>query len=121
MKFTIEGDAVPQSRPRFTRNGHAYIPERSRQWRQVVRKAAVEAMCGREPMTGEVVLVVDVYRRFKPTARNFGDADNHLKAVADALNGIAFADDSQVVRIVAEKHRDTARPRIEVEICTLGE
>ena len=31
------------------------------------------------------------------------DIDNILKSVMDSLNGYAFADDSQVVRIMAEK------------------
>ena len=30
------------------------------------------------------------------------DLDNALKVVIDAMNGVAYADDSQVVRIVAE-------------------
>lgn len=120
VKFAVEGDAVPQSRPRFTRNGHAYIPARSRQWRDNLRIEAFKAMDGREPMTGEVSLVVGVYRRYAPSSPRFGDVDNHLKQVADALNGICYVDDRQIVEATAAKHRDK-EPHIEILICTLGE
>jgi Holliday junction resolvase RusA-like endonuclease len=43
------------------------------------------------------------------------DCDNIAKAVLDALNGIAYYDDSQVVTVTVEKlYSDT--PRVEVEI-----
>ena len=44
------------------------------------------------------------------------DLDNGIKAILDGLNGIAWADDAQVVRLLAEKHVDPMNPRAEVEI-----
>jgi Holliday junction resolvase RusA-like endonuclease len=35
------------------------------------------------------------------------DTDNLLKAVLDGLNGIAWADDSQVIRVSASKEYST--------------
>ena len=32
------------------------------------------------------------------------DIDNIVKVVADALNGVAYRDDTQIVKIIAEKH-----------------
>lgn len=43
---------------------------------------------------------VHVQRR----TRRAYDLDNVVKAVMDAANGITWADDAQVVRIVADKH-----------------
>lgn len=43
------------------------------------------------------------------------DADNYLKGVKDALKGIIWKDDSQVVDAFVRK-RYSARPRIEVKI-----
>jgi Holliday junction resolvase RusA-like endonuclease len=40
--------------------------------------------------------------RVRPTGRP--DVDNLAKGVMDALNGIAYADDSQIVRLTASKH-----------------
>jgi Holliday junction resolvase RusA-like endonuclease len=73
-------------------------------------------MAGREPLAGEVSAVVRVYRRFKPTARNFGDVDNFLKAVFDGLNQVVIKDDSQICRCVVEKYQDKENPRAEIEL-----
>lgn len=67
-------------------------------------------------MKGEVKAHVRLYRRYKPTAQTFGDVDNHLKAIFDALNRIVFDDDSQIVRCVVEKFTDKNQPRAEIEI-----
>ena len=115
IKITLFIDPIPQARPRFS-GGHAYQPARNRQYRELVQAAAAEVMHGREMMTGEVTASINLFRRFKPTARNFGDADNHAKAILDALNGICFADDAQVVKLVVSKHTDKVTPRAEVEL-----
>ena len=62
-----------------------------------------------------MVASVVVYR-----ARRAGDLDNSLKVLLDALNGIAFEDDSQVVEIHARREEDPANPRVEVQIEPLG-
>ena len=77
-------------------------------------------MRGQEPMAGELECSISLFRRFKPTARNFGDADNHAKAILDGLNGICYADDAQIVRLVVEKHKDANNPRAEIELLSLG-
>ena len=43
------------------------------------------------------------------------DLDNVAKAVLDALNGVIYVDDKQVVRLVAEK-RYSFEPRVEVYV-----
>lgn len=43
------------------------------------------------------------------------DADNIIKAAADALNGVAYTDDTQVVEVFARKYYSD-RPRIEIYI-----
>jgi Holliday junction resolvase RusA-like endonuclease len=46
--------------------------------------------------------------------------DNYLKGVKDALKGVIWKDDSQVVEVFARK-RYSARPRIEVKIKELSQ
>ena len=113
IKIVIKGDPIPAARPRFD-GKHTYQPEKNRSYRQEVQLAATLAMRGHEPIQGPVLADVKLYRRFKPTGRKYGDVDNHLKALFDGLNGIAFVDDSQIVRCVVEKHLDCQCPRTEV-------
>lgn len=115
LKILVLTEPIPEARPRFG-NGRAYQPARSREYRSAIRAAAVEAMIGREPLKGEVTARITLFRRFKPTARNFGDADNHAKAVLDGLSGICFDDDAQVTKLVVEKFRDSENPRVEIEL-----
>lgn len=115
IKITIEVDPIPQSRPRFG-HGRTYQPKRNRDFRDEVQRAAVAVMRGHEPLAGAICANVKLFRRFKPTCRNFGDADNHAKAILDGLNGICFADDAQVVRLTVEKFKDVEKPRAEVEL-----
>lgn len=61
--------------------------------------------------SGPVALTI---RAFRP--RRIGDLDNLLKVAIDALKGIAFADDSQVVAIRAERHDDAKNPRLEIDV-----
>lgn len=64
-----------------------------------------------EPLGCPVVVRLWAYR-----PRRVGDLDNALKAVLDALKGIAFVDDAQVVELHAWRGDDKARPRVEVKV-----
>ena len=122
IAFSVPGDPVPQPRPRVSTRGgfaRAYVPKQHavHAYRQAVAAAAREAGAG---VHGEPVeLVLDfVFSRPKSHLRKNGlapdaprwprkDIDNCQKAVMDALNGIAWEDDSQVVRVVASKSYGT--------------
>lgn len=117
MRFEI--DFTPMKRrPRIKRNGQSYDPkENQREKRAMV--AAFKAQCGAVvPLEGAVSVKVDIYRRMpknrpQKLLREFDtykpDADNIAKAVLDAMNGLAFVDDSQVVSLTATKHDRTHR------------
>ena len=115
IRIRVEGDVIPAARPRFG-GKRAYQPKRNVEYRAKVQAAAREAMKGAEPLIGEVVASVRLYRKFKPTARNYGDVDNHLKSLFDGMNQIVFADDAQIVKCVVEKFTDKTQPRAEIEI-----
>lgn len=83
---------------------------KSKKAREYQRKVALLAKSrARQPIIGPVGVHVDVYR---PAKR--GDLDNTLKVLLDALKGIAYADDSQVVSLHACRHEDPDSPRAEV-------
>lgn len=98
VRFIVYGPPVPKARPRVFA-GHAITPKRTRQYERAV--AEVGAMwCGRGwALTGHF----RVRATFVFADKRRRDVDNCLKAVLDALNGIAWNDDDQVVRATATK------------------
>lgn len=68
-------------------------------------------VAGVRVLDGDVALTLRIYR-----PRRAGDLSNRIKVLEDALNGIAYHDDSQVVEIHAYRHDDAGNPRVEVTI-----
>lgn len=108
---------------------HIYTDSKTRSEEAVIRQFAAEAMSGRSPFGGAVILRLCAYRttpkgfsRIKRAAAERGeivpttkpDLDNYIK-MCDALNGIVWIDDSQVVSIVAHK-RYSDRPRLVIDV-----
>ncbi len=90
VQLTIPGEPVPLERARVGKGRH-YLPARSREYRERVQTAWMIA--GR-PCLGDAELACSA--RFYIAGRD-GDLDNLVKAALDALSGLAFADDRQVV------------------------
>ena len=44
------------------------------------------------------------------------DIDNCIKAILDAMTGIAYKNDTQILKLYAEKFKEPANPRTEVTI-----
>ena len=114
-EFTVPGDPVPQSRPRVTRSGHVYYADRIVRYR---REVVLAARAARLPLReGPVWLGIEaVFQRPKghykktnvradaaafPFSR--GDCSNLAKGIEDALLGVAYKDDSQVVELTVRK------------------
>lgn len=119
IKITISGEPVPQSRPRFTANGHCYYPKKVCDWKETVSWQARQVMGNAQPMKGELLVVLKFYKKISPASKKFGDADNLAKAVLDSLNGICYFDDSQIVSLYVEKFRDDENFRCEIFIVPL--
>ncbi|MDR2209373.1 MAG: RusA family crossover junction endodeoxyribonuclease [Azoarcus sp.] len=128
--FTVPGHPVGKARPRFTRSGHAYTPEKTASFENLVKLAAKNAMRDLAPIEGsvsaEVISSFPVPASWSKKKRQAAlngevmptvkpDADNVAKAVLDAINGICYADDSQVVTLHIEK-RYSATPLTVVRI-----
>lgn len=97
---------------RYTSTG-VYVSQEAQAYKAgVLWKARQQGM---QPMGGALALYVNVYRAAKR-----GDLDNYAKVLGDALNGVAYHDDSQVVELHMWRHDDRKNPRVEVEIRRMG-
>jgi Holliday junction resolvase RusA-like endonuclease len=116
ISFSIETQPIPKGRPRFTRSGHAFTPQRTRDFESFIKKVAKEnvppGFCYEVPLSVELQFIFKVpksYSKAKVKDCLSGsiipkpDLDNLCKAVLDALNNVTFADDSLVVRLKASK------------------
>jgi Holliday junction resolvase RusA-like endonuclease len=94
---------------RKTKHGRVYVSEEAKAYKSNV--ATLGAVKGCRPLTGDVAMILIVYRPQKS-----GDLSNRIKVLEDALIGVAFADDKQVTQLVAQRRDDKANPRVEVDI-----
>jgi Holliday junction resolvase RusA-like endonuclease len=136
MKFTVPGEPTGKARPRVgNRPGftQTYTPEKTATYENLVRlefQHAANAQGYMPILEGPVRVRIDAYysvpkstsrKRWRemlagwvhPTKKP--DWDNIGKIVCDALNGIAYRDDSQVVDGRVLKHFADI-PRVEVQI-----
>jgi Holliday junction resolvase RusA-like endonuclease len=120
ITITIPGEMRGKGRPRFTSRGgfaKAYTDDKTKNAEAWVKHCAV-TQAGSVPTDAAVSVAVAVEvvppaswsktKRasaiaggFYPTSKP--DLDNVVKLIADALNGIVWQDDKQIVRMVASK------------------
>ena len=85
-----------------TANGRTYKPAKVTAW---MHASALEAKAaGVRPAIGAVAVEVILHPKLTKTGKanqSRIDLDNALKATLDALQGVAYDDDKQVVRLVA--------------------
>ena len=118
VRFTYKGKVRGQGRPRFRRNGAAYETKEDRNYKLALRAAYLAQTNGATFRDRPVAVYIDVYRalpKSRPKRVEFEpdtmkpDGDNIAKAVLDALNGLAFNDDAQVVALRVTKHNRIRR------------
>lgn len=129
--FVVDGEPQGKARPRVVR-GHAYTPEKTAAYESRICAAYRQAEPGRQMYAMGVPLslwITAYYQipqsttktkralmkagQLRPTKKP--DTDNIGKVVADALNGIAYYDDAQIVTMCVRKMYGTV-PRLEIEI-----
>lgn len=105
---------IAKGRPRFVKaTGRAYTPKNTLDAENNLRYQFRQLQPDWEPY-GETCHVeftftnshvgVTLREHADYTQRGIrGDLDNHVKLVSDALNGILFADDRQIVSLAAKK------------------
>lgn len=130
IKFEILGQPIAKQRPRVTRAGIAYTPSKTVNYETVVKYTYQSLYGHREPILGRIeatiTAVFPVPKSYskKKTAEllnghhNYDkkpDCDNLAKIILDALNGIAYKDDSQVTVLHIVKEYGI-QPKVIVEL-----
>ena len=130
IKFEILGQPIAKQRPRVTRAGIAYTPSKTVNYEAVVRYTYQSKYPSQEQISGRIeaniTAVFPIPKSYskKKTAElieghcNYDkkpDCDNLAKIILDSLNGIAYADDSQVTVLRVVKEYGT-QPKVIVEL-----
>jgi Holliday junction resolvase RusA-like endonuclease len=93
VRFTLEGEPQSKQRARRGKGRHVFTPE-STVKREALVLAAFQNQVGKVEVDADHAFQLRlVFYRYERTKR---DTDNLIKLVQDALNGHAYADDSQV-------------------------
>lgn len=133
--FIVRGEPVAKGRPKFTTRGgfvRAITPEKTANYETLVKLSFQEQCPNTAAFPKDVPLYVKIHAFFKtpksasqkkldamclgeirPTKRP--DCDNIAKIICDALNGIAYYDDSQVAELSISKHY-MGTPYVVVEV-----
>lgn len=115
--INIPGKLVSKQRPKFSRkNGimRTYTPEKTVNYENWVKMCWMNS--GQEKMQGNIIAVIVarfmIPQSFSKKKRNElnekpcpkkPDCDNIAKSILDALNGIAYDDDAQIVELSVSK------------------
>lgn len=130
ISFVVKGQPHGKGRPRHTKNGHVYTDPKTRAYENEIWVACKGAIWGRKPFAHAVEVEVHAEVKTPSSASKKAenamlcgmvlpetkpDIDNVVKAVLDGCNGVAFADDKQVVKLTAWKEY-SAEPKVTVRI-----
>lgn len=117
IKFSVQTEPVPFKRA-MTNGKRRFNDPRYSDFKYFVGLHAQAAMQGRTPFTEPIKITVNVFTKYKPESLKSGDWDNHGKAISDALNGICFVDDRQIVEGHVYLHKGDPHIEIELEAIT---
>lgn len=135
VRFTVPGQPKGKARARTVRRGggksFSYTPEGTILYENLIKTCYLQdaghvLFNDGQPLEVSITAFYEVPKSYSkkkkqemldgqlyPTKKP--DIDNIAKCVLDALNKLAYRDDTQVVRLHMEKHYDQV-PRVEVEI-----
>lgn len=131
VRFEVKGKVIPKGRPRFTKRGHTYTPAKTRAYEKLVKQTAL--MNIKEPFKEAVTVAIQIFKtppkswsKKKKAQALSGvllpvvkpDIDNYAKGILDALNGVVYEDDNQIIKLIVEKqYGDEDKAIIEIETC----
>ncbi len=121
VNFTVYGEPQGKARPRFRKVGNfvqTYTPQKTKSYEDEIKMFARAAMGSSKPLETPVDLYLYIRKgipaSYSKKRRNDcisgteqvttkPDIDNVLKAFMDAMNGIVYLDDKQIVTINCAK------------------
>ena len=123
----VEGKITGKARPRIV-NGHAFTPKKTSDYEKLVA-TCYKQQDGRyhlKPLRAVLTIFYSIpisYTKKRVQAIRNGlevpckkpDVDNIIKIILDALNGVAYKDDCQIVEITAIKKYTEDKERVELE------
>lgn len=133
ITFTIPGTAVPKGRPKSTKRGITYTPEKTRAYENYVRSVSSQ-YAPKELLKGALEMELHFYVK-KPKSMpkkvfhhtKKPDVDNYAKGIMDSLEprkrstkkqnpleGAIYENDAQIVKLLVTKQYGD--PRVEVKI-----
>ena len=133
LVYSVYGEPVGKGRPRFARRGNfvsTYSPQKTKTYEDEIRLMAKAAMGASEaletPVTVAIYIRVGIPKSFtkqkrkdalanieRPTKKP--DIDNIAKCFLDAMNGIVYLDDKQVVSLhITKEYAET--PAVDVMV-----
>ena len=136
VTFKVDADPVGKQRARYAKRGNfvqTYTPDKTRNYESLIKEAAIEAMGSSEPLETPVNLYLYIRAPIpkslpkkrieaclngleKPIKKP--DASNVLKSIEDAMNGVVYKDDSQIVNIhVAKVYSSVAGVDVCIKEC----
>ena len=115
--FDVKGKPQGKGRPRVnTFTKRAYTPKKTQDYEELVRWSYKNSYRDFKPLEGEleahIIAVFEVPKSYSKKKReelkgamytHKPDVDNISKIILDSLNGVAYKDDSQIVKLTVEK------------------
>jgi Holliday junction resolvase RusA-like endonuclease len=129
LSLTIPGKPLGKQRPRVLKNGITYTPAETVNYENFVKLLYIQQHKDIK-LEGPLRMIIRAFYKItkstnkrdkelmlkniiRPTKKP--DMDNIIKIIADALNGLAYRDDSQIVECKIEKYYSNEE-RVEIEI-----
>ena len=128
--FIVPGKPFGKQRPRHMRNGHTYTPKETIEYENLVKLFYSQSEHPKEPTDKPIQMVIQAdfpiptswskkkkreAEEYQPFCCTKPDSDNIIKGLSDALLGIAYKDDSQIVTLHCEKFYGTT-PQVIVNL-----
>uniref|UniRef100_UPI00359CAC03 RusA family crossover junction endodeoxyribonuclease n=1 Tax=Thomasclavelia spiroformis TaxID=29348 RepID=UPI00359CAC03 len=127
------GEVIGKGRPRFTKSGRTYTPKKTLDYERTIKRAYLNkyTYLSKKSLRIKICAYLEVAKSHSKVKKQKmltnelqctkkPDIDNIVKVVLDALNKVAYQDDTQVVELVAIK-RWSNTSKLKVVIEEIGE